>query len=397
MEEKIGFKELVELFVHTTLRELNGAYEGYKVNFIFDEDAINYFNYVKNNPFTMKNYIIPDINDEDIELASEKEFIGDTYSLEGDNDNLIIEVHRFVEFFDYLVDIVNSNLRLYQIYGEKRSSRNLAMHIMRRIWLRMTPDDVLCVEEFLKRQLDFIESEVMDEYKFETVVDNFCGNEVVAKTDAACTWDETPRVINFKIKNETGDHDLPKIHFGLDESENIAYIYAVQNIEKRKVNKIVERDLYKLNKGINECIVHPSAVCSLITFINMLRSKGIEHIRVPILEILSYDYHIYLANNIEERFNIYWDKDRMWEMKNGTKYRKRYLEEQYEHDKQWYNHVVNKHDVISKNKTEYLIDLIMRVGMHIPDMEITNEVGYQGNYIDIKFKSKEVKKLLKGE
>ena len=50
----------------------------------------------------------------------------------------------------------------------------------------------------------------------------------------------------------------------------------------------------------------------------------------------------------------------------------------------WYNNIVDKQDLISKNKTENLINLFYRMTEHITDLEIRNDINVQGDYLDIR-------------
>lgn len=70
------------------------------------------------------------------------------------------------------------------------------------------------------------------------------------------------------------------------------------------------------------------------------------------------------------------------------KYHKEWLEEYYIHDKEWYEHIVDKEDLISKNKTETFIRIFRRVSFHNLEIEIRNDPLLQGDYLDIRLKKK---------
>ena len=64
----VTFKEVVELFVGVIYPQIKRERETPKFNIIFQQDAFDYFEEVKNNPFQKKDVITPDIKDEDIDL-----------------------------------------------------------------------------------------------------------------------------------------------------------------------------------------------------------------------------------------------------------------------------------------------------------------------------------------
>ena len=94
------------------------------------------------------------------------------------------------------------------------------------------------------------------------------------------------------------------------------------------------------------------------------RNNNITHIKVPLYQVLSYDYHILLSQNIEKHFNFNWNKDVLDYMEflkekssNSDEYKN--MVKKYEYDKMWYDHLVNREDQISYNKTENLAKLFM--------------------------------------
>lgn len=374
---EILLKQLVEIFIRTVLKEIRGKYEGYKVNFVFGDDAIRFFNYVKEYPYRREGYFIPDISDEDILALVDIDYNYPT-----------IVVHDFIDFFDCLVKIVNANLRLLNIYGDKRDPEDHCVYILRRIWLRMGPEDFLNVERFLHNQLDMIQNELFDDYKFIKKIVDYCENEVFAQTCLNATWDETPRSMNFYIKKDKSIHDLPKVHFGI--VGDTCYVYGIQNKKRRMIDKKIERTLYKLNKD-KECLdIHPSAVYSMILFINLLLENNIKHIKVPLLQVLSYDYHIYLSEKEKMYFPIKWNKDKLERMSYLTGLKREYQESEYQRDLEWYNNIVDKEDVISKMKIDNLYNLFIRMQEHFPNLSINNEAGIEGDYIDITFKNNDL-------
>ncbi len=148
---------------------------------------------------------------------------------------------------------------------------------------------------------------------------------------------------------------MPHILYDIDD-EGVCYIYAVQSSKKKK-DKTIERELYKLNKNIENPNVHPSKVYAMLLFINELKKKGISKIRIPSMQVLSYHYHELLSerakNDLEKakiEFESFPDDD--------------YVQKKYEFAKQWYDTTYKKQDKISHLKTIELMNLAHRILEH---------------------------------
>lgn len=172
------------------------------------------------------------------------------------NDELpTIIVHDHNLFFKYLTDITNDFITLHKKYHIDFSARAKLICILRRIWLRMGPDDFNQVELFLRNQLNFLKDNILDKYKEETTIGSYCGYNIKAQVKLNDTWSETTRCMQVKIYDDANNyHSLPNIYYDIlnENNQNICYIYAIQNDRKRKKIKKIERLLYKLNKGVIE-------------------------------------------------------------------------------------------------------------------------------------------------
>ena len=62
------------------------------------------------------------------------------------------------------------------------------------------------------------------------------------------------------------------------------------------------------------------------------------------------------------------------------------FKKKYERIKKWYNRVYNKEDLISYLKTEELFNLMYRITMYNPNIEIMNEVIIQGDCLKMRIK-----------
>lgn len=396
----VEFKETVELFITDTIPYLKNNLEVPNINFIFQEEAFSLFNVVMNFPFEIPNNWTPNIREKDIDNLRKTNIL--------DNDLPAIIVHDYNLFFKYLTDITNSFIILHKKYNIDYHARIKHIHLLRKLWLRMGPSDFNQIEIFLNNQLLFLQENVLDNYKENTKIDTYYNYNIIAQAKLNNICDESTRCMSFKIyDNSNNYHSLPNIYYDIlnTDTESICYIYAIQNDRKRRRIPKIERLLYKLNKSVleeesqeyidylnktsdyypeNISDVHPSQVLSLISFIKILKQNNITKIRVPVLQVLSYDYHINLSNEMKIDFKETWTKEALEDLNNATGSRKKWLEEDYLHDKEWYEHIVDKEDFISKNKTEVLIRIFRRACFHDQELEICNEPLLQGDYLDIR-------------
>ena len=362
--ERIEFREIVELFLCVSIYELKSESEVPNINLQFGPDGYALFQDIKEKPFVKEGSWTPDATKENIDFVIEH----------SNDDCLTIKVNNSIHFFELLMNITNSLLRLYEYYDIKAHPRNMAMNIMRRIWLRMGPTDVENVELFLRKQLEFLNNMTFDSRK-EKFISEYYDYDVCMKTMLNRTFDETTRSMIFTIDDEKEEYELPHILYDIDDS-NTCYIYGVQNKGEKK-SKAIERKLYKLNKGIENPNVHPSKVYALLLFIDQLKQKGITKVIVPGLQVLSYRYHELLSEQVaKELYSVY---EKLVDYPSST-----HIRERYNSTKEWYEKLHEKQDFISYLKTEELFNLILRLTEQDPSIEITNELNLQGDSINIK-------------
>lgn len=363
--EKIDFvtkREIIELFVNRAIFEIQNTREIPKINFIFDKQGLLLIESVKKKPFKKEGYYIPDISNEDYELLlSQNKIEDDAYN---------IVVHDANKFFTLLTEIINEQVKLEYRYYKFNNARFKALLLLRRIWLRMSNADFYNIESFLELQRDFIKNREFDTYEHDKKLINFLGNDIYYSISPQETYYETSRVARFYVYDSKERHDLANILFDIREEngEKVCYIYAIQKPKMSKRSKRLERNLYKINSlcpnGISN--VHPNFSVSLLLFVNLLKSHEINHIKVPMYQSMSYDYHILLSKNTKESFDKKWSKEKLDEMSRmrDSDYRFERLEfkdltGELEQDKEWYNRVVDKEDFISKAKTEGLLNTFL--------------------------------------
>lgn len=389
-KEYVEFKEVVELFTYTTAHDMKNESDIPKVNIIFPKSTFKLFRYVQENPFTKDGYLIPNISDEDIE------------NLKPENQNMegipTIIVKNPVLFFELLTDITNAWLDQKEKYYGYGSGRALFIKNIKRLWLRMSPSDFTNVEEFLRLQLNFLTSTTFDEYiKTDKGVGEYEEYKIESSKECNDSWCETNDKMKFSLYDDAKNyHELPSIYFAT-ETENdktTCYIYAIQNGYDKKVNKKISRSLYKLNRGVENPNVHPSQVLALKTFIEMLSSIGITEIKIPLLQVLSHPYHELLSRQAITSFPKKWPEEKVCELYSNPD-RNEYRTKEYEWDKTWYNHVVDRADAIEKAKTENLYNIFYRVAEQFDLIEIRNDSFIEDEYLNIRIKN--VKKLSKSK
>lgn len=366
-KEILDFKETVTLFLDRTMSDFKNESEVPAINVLFPESAFKLFDYIKEHPFTKKDWYIPPIYPEDI-----------TRALPQNNTNPSLPtmvVQHPVRFFELLTDITNSWIYQKDKYWGGASPRATFIRDIKRLFLRMSPSDLANIENFLELQLSFLKSTTFDEYiKKNVEIGEYAGYKLFTSKEENATWCETNDKMTFYLKGENDEfHTLPSIYFAIAEEDGkiICYIYAIQNERQRNTSKKIQRKLYKLNAGIENPNVNPGSVLVLKTFIDMLKEKGITDIRVPSLQVLSYRYHELLSEKTKKEFAENYSPERLEYINNLLSYERDRMLEEYEWQKVWYSHVVDKQDFIHRAKTEGLFNIFYRVANQFGTLEQT--------------------------
>lgn len=365
-KETLDFKEAVSLFLERTMTDLKNGSEIPPLNIVFPESAFKLFEYIKNHPYEKEGVYIPSLYDSDIEKAK----------IENNSDpNLpTIKIHNPVKFFELLTSITNAWQAQKNKFWGSYHPRALFIQNIKRLFLRMSPSDINHIEDFLEKQLSFLQDSTFDEYAKENVhYTDYEGYRLHTSLEEAASWCEAPYKMTFYLKGTNSEyHTLPSIYFGITEEngEKVCYIYAIQNERHRATNKHIQRKLYKLNSGVENPDVNPASILSLNTFINLLKEKGISNIKVPGLQVLSYKYHEMLSEKTKQDFAKEYSKENLEYINNLNSYDKERKLEEYEWQKIWYAHVVDKQDFISEAKTEGLFRIFRRVSEQFDSIRI---------------------------
>lgn len=357
---KIEFKEVIELFLIIVLPSIKVENEIPNINFIFNEEGIKLFNYVKNKPFKLKNYWTPSITEDELKILNINNNI--------DKNAKTIYINNPIRFFELLMNITNYQIKLYEEYKISISERNIAIHVMTRIWLRMSDCDFDNINSFLEQEEEFLKDRTLEKYN-QVIVDTFENCIIKSHIKPNQTWDETAKAIYFTLNDGENIHESAHIYYAIKEENNkkICYIYAVQTPTIRKTNKKIERKLYKLNKGINQTNVHPNQLFPLIELIRLLENEEITEVRVPKEQTLNYRYHQIMSENFKEKYDSKYTEEYLKTITDNET-----LKKEYEFETIWYHHIVGKENEIRTLKTNKLYMLIERIKLHIPNFILTN-------------------------
>lgn len=393
--EEVCLKEVIELFVIDTIPKIQREREIPKINFIFQQDAFDLFNEIKDNPFIKKGSITPDIKNEDIAFI---------YKQNHEEENIpTIKINDSLIFFELLTKLINSQLQLHYHYGLKSSSRNIAMHLMERIWLRMGQDDIKNIEDFLQKQIDFLENREFDKTSSQQKPTQYKDLTILSYTGYCETFYESTRRMMFIIHNGENYHNLPSIYYDIKEEngKKVCYIGAVQTPQISNRIKQVERKLYSLHKEVSNPVVHPNFTMAMKLFYEKLQAHEITEIKVPASQLLLYRYHELLSQKAKENFTRKWTPETLRYMEkikdsdlwfDKKEYKK--LKTDHDWDLKWYSHVVDKASFIEKAKTEGLQNLFFHMTEINTASEITTVPTTENPYLTVTL-SKEKQKINK--
>lgn len=375
MNNKVEFKEVVELFINNIIYEIKNECETPRFNIIFKENGYDLFYEIMKNPFRKEGFYTPNIIEKDIKTLEKL----------NNKDLPTIYVKDHFKFFYYLTEITNNLIVLYNRFNEEKSARNLSIQLMKRIWLRMNSNDFNDVESFLEKQLDFIKNDFFHGYINGKTINNFLNYTITAKNYINPTWDESNMSMHFTIYNQTNYHTLPRILY--DIKDNTCYIYGIQTNKFGNKDREIEKIIYKNYRGNNQ----PNKVLAMKLFINLLKENGITTIKVPTLQVLSYSYHEILSKKQKIKFSKKWTKERLDNFKNLSEVELKWELLEYEADKKWYLNIVDKEDFISKIKTEDFINLIYRIINEDNDLHLESDL-FTSDYLKVKI-NKKINKL----
>ena len=378
MIKNVKVMGVVTEFVAYFVPYLNSNEDVLSLNFVFPNTVYSLFKYVQENYLCCSG-----IRDEDIAYFMR------AHPSQEDIPNIVVKDP--ILFFENLTKIIEVAKVAFGMEID-------ITPFLYTIFLRMGPNDFTNVEKFLERQVEFLLSRTFDEYK-DDYKNDFPYNKVgefeeyciVVQKDFNPYYFETDYKMNFVLCDDSTveHHTLPSIHFGVcvEDGEEVCYIYGIQNLADRVRNKRLERSLYKINKGIENPVVHPSQVLVLKTFIEMLRERGITKIKVPAMQVLSYPNHV-LMNQANKKVYDGWLEYLSTMLCDPEKYKDDL--ELFQKVKAQYEKSFGKEEFIEKAKTEGLYNIFYRVAEQFGEIEILNEPFVEDEYLHVRIKREKV-------
>lgn len=338
------------------------------LKFVFNNDDINLLEYLAKNKLS-KNYPYYlydiDINNTIIVL---KNNLNEYLNNKKDN-NYYIYIDDINRFSNLLYKLCESASKEY-IYSQKYSLLNA-------VWLRMSPNDYDNVYKFLEHQIDFCNSEyftISDNVKNYFDCFDLSSFQISYEINSNNPWFETNRKMTIYLDNDNHNYIvLPELHFSVieDNDKKICYLYGIQNPKNLINDSDMNDDLKDIKKKLRNKYVNYKFILSLHIFIDIMKENGIYDIKVPLLQLFNYDYHISMSNSYKRRMSLANIDSCMYECL------------KCESEK-----VVDKEDIISKNKTERLIETFMMIEDIYSDVEILNEPFIEDENLNIKILKK---------
>lgn len=264
-------------------------------------------------------------------------------------------------FNKLLIEYVNISLEFYkdskyleEIKSESKllnEETDIRKNILVMLWSNATFEDFSNPIEFLKRRINFLNSEYGETKVNYGEIPLFNGNlEIEIKKDEI--YNETPYELSASLINNEGlKYHFPSIKFGI--SNSTLYIYAIQNKinDKNSYAKRINRLLYKVNDNFNEELPE-------IYGINNLKDISASFL-VSVNIILNYFKNIGVNNVvISSILLLRWNAKRIA------------INKRYMNNIEEYNKKIEEQEYIQHNLTEKLIRTFLRLKVHYEDIEV---------------------------
>ena len=196
------------------------------------------------------------------------------------NKNKDNEINLIIKNEDTFFEKLESYVKLSLIHYNKDFNYINVKHIITMMFSNISNYDTYDLENFLDIHIKFLEQSKLFKNKSKYINDDI--GYLVSSISKQSMNQETPFCFKSRFEKDDTYYNLPRISFGI--SDDICYIYAVQNKDKNVVTdynleyvNIVKNNIRKVNKSINKYRnVTPSFVVSLATFINEMKKCGIN-------------------------------------------------------------------------------------------------------------------------
>lgn len=324
------------------------------------------------------NYKIPEVPDISIHLTDKDllkldnlyNYIAAKYFDVGLNKTLkeVLEeksdYHLYINDIDEYIDLYKEIVEKYMdfyCYGSGIDPLMLACETFQSVQLRMGIDDFNNPIKFLRNQVAFMNDQTFYEFNQPTIVDKFYDYDIEVLHMRGSVWDETFNKLRFYLfKDGVPVLSLFDILYGIND--DTVYIYGIQKNKENLNDKKARRILYKINGNTTLKDVEPGKLLSLMTFIKLLDKNKIKYIKIPLMQVLNYDYHVRFSNS---RKNEYLEAVEELKKKDNLYYR-RIVD--------LYSGLIDKQDLISKIKTEKLYEVMDSVIERNNDVHLVNDV-----------------------
>lgn len=227
------------------------------------------------------------------------------------------------------------------------------------LMVNASTEDFLNPISYLRRTIDFLNDHSFDDFNDGIMFDlngMLSGCKLKVKNTSQGVMMETPNKMEVSVLKEVDgevfEYRLPSISYGM--SDGVCYVYSILNPkeksdmsdDERRFHKKIWRVLYKINNGVEVgedeltdiSQVSPSAVFSLVTFLSVIKNKGIDDVRgVPYLPVR------YLSRDIMAKEKTVERREELLE----------------------------RNLMIQKNVTDKFIRTFARAAYHLEDSEVT--------------------------
>lgn len=387
--------EVLRYFIIKTLTDFNDIeYNLTFLKFIFREEDMKYIYSFLDTISEDDTYLYFNIPGLDSRVLKEKRddatriLKNNLLSYKNREDYTFIKIDDYKTFAKLLNEVVKGT------YCNNLYYKFSADSILKSIWFRMGVSDIDDVNNFLRRELSFFNTANFFQNEYTKWREyNTC--DLVYKNKSNDNFFETNNHIEISLKKYNHYYDFPVIHYGLTIENNLptCYIYGIQNLEHDNDNyfdEVIKSD----KKFLRNKYVSPKFVMSLKLFIDLLRKNNITNIKVPLLQVFNYPYHEKLSNEIIEYFKSYTEEELidiidMANLGNDERYNL------YLHDKMMYEKFANKQDIISRNKTERLIDTFMVMEEKYNNIKFLTEPFIESDNLIVKIKENKDKVMVK--
>lgn len=261
-------------------------------------------------------------------------------------------------------------------YSDKGISKEKV--IMSLVWSNATYDDFNDPCNFLRKRIDFFRLGSLDFYKEEQRIgySEIFNSDISIKICKNGLENETPYSLMINLNDvSTGDkiYEFPRIYFGI--SDDVGYVYAIQNSKRRFVSekwqKKIDRLMYKINEGLdvnednsinygegNLKDVTPNMVVGANILMGLFKNIGISKVVVPPILITRWNEKMI---RLEREKMILFNKTL----------------EDIEND---YNDILR----IQSNLSEKFLRVFRRIGYHHSSVMISSYPFEEGNNLEIK-------------